>query len=137
MNAVQRLRKRVIVAILGINILVGVIVGCVLYYGFPNVYFSWYPSIPIYFTMLGIVMSSIMFRHSKDQPKKIIHVYMTMRVVKLLITLGSILLYTWLVGEQKLMFSIITIGFYFLYLFIETYFFYRFEKMVKQEGFDR
>ena len=132
MNAVQRLRKRVIVTILGINILVGVVVGCILYYGFPDSYFAWYPSIPIYFTVLGIIMSSIMFSRSKDEPKKIVHVYMTMRVVKLLITLGSILLYVWLVGEQKLLFCMTTLGFYFLYLFIETYFFYRFEKMVKQ-----
>lgn len=121
-----------IVTILGINILVGVLVGCILYYGFPAAYFPWYPSIPIYFTILGIIMSSIMFSRSKDEPKKIVHIYMTMRVVKLLITLGSILLYVWLIGEQNLTFCITTLGFYFLYLFIETYFFYRFEKMVKQ-----
>lgn len=136
MNAVQRLRKRAIVLILATNLLVGAIVGCVLHYGFPDYYFTWYPSIPVYFTVLGIVMSSIMFRHSKDRPEKIIHIYMTMRAVKLLVTIGSILLYDWIIGERKLLFGITTIGFYFLYLFIETYFFYRFEKLVTK-GIDR
>ncbi|MCK9625437.1 MAG: hypothetical protein M0R23_03105 [Bacteroidales bacterium] len=49
-------------------------------------------------------------------------------MIKLVITIGSILAYTEFIDENNEAFVIVTIAFYFFYLAIETYIFVKYEK---------
>jgi hypothetical protein len=113
----------------------GVAGWLLLRYALPQYYFPLYPAIPAYFMVLGLVMSIIMWYYSKQlSGRKIVNVYMMMRGVKLLLTLGGILLYYIVIKEQMMEFGLTVAIFYLVYLFVETYLYYRFEKRSKQIG---
>ena len=122
-----------VVSLLATMIAAGIAGWLLFRYAMPEHYFRFYPVIPIYFTALGVVTSAAMRYYSKRKPKKIVAVYMMMRGVKLLLTLGTILAYYLATdGERMTEFALTTAVFYSLYLFVETYLFYRFEKMTKK-----
>jgi len=123
---------RFILPLLSLIIIAGLVGWIILYVVFPAYYFRWYPLIPAYFILLGIIMSIAMARYSKFEPKKILSAYMLLRAIKLVLTTGGVLLYYWLVGENITAMVLTTLIFYFLYLYIETHIFYRFEKMNRQ-----
>lgn len=132
MSPERKLRTRMIVTLIVILILAGIAGWLLLRFAIPQYYFRWYPAIPLYFIVLSIVMAVEMRHQSKRRPAKILTVLMIMRVIKLLLTIGTLLLYYWLVDEQMVAVALTMLAFYFLHLFVETYLFYRFEKQTKQ-----
>lgn len=119
---------KLIFILLFFYVLAGLIVGLILHSYSPQYYFSWYPVIPGYFTLMGFVLFRSMIVCRRRNPKKIITVYMMMRGIKLLLTLASLVLYSLLIGDKTFEFTMATLGFYFFYLIIETYIFIKFEK---------
>ena len=128
----ESVKKRLIISMLVTIVVAGIAVGLALYYLLPAYWFRWYPLIPVFFMLLGLFMSLSMNHYSKREPKKMITILMLMRGVKILLTAGGVLLYYWLVGERMTEVLLVTLGFYLLHLFVETYLFYRFEKATKQ-----
>jgi len=102
--------------------------GFVLYEYFPMHYFPIYPVIPSYFTILGVILFLTLLYYRKNNPEKIINGYMMVRGFKFLLTVGAVLLFVTMSDNYEYEFSITTVGFYFFYLFIETYIFTKFEK---------
>ena len=119
---------KLIISLLLFYPVVGIAVGLVLYEYFPMHYFSLYPVIPSYFSILGTILFCALLYYRKNKPEKIINVYMIMRGVKFLLTIGTILLFVSIADNYKYEFSITTVGFYFFYIFIETYLFTQFER---------
>lgn len=115
-----------------IIIIAGAVGWLLLYWVFPAIYFRWYPVIPVYFTLLGIALSIVMSRYSKRKPVKIMMVYLLSRAIKIVLTAGGFFLYYGLIGEDTTAMLLTTLVFYLLFLFIETWVFYRFEKMTHQ-----
>lgn len=109
-------------------VVVGIGVGLCLYYLYPVYYFEWYPFIPGYYTVLGVILYSSLMFYKKNNPKKMVNAYMMMRGIKFLLTTATILIYDLTMDEYTYEFSITTVGFYFFYLFIETYIYIKFEK---------
>jgi hypothetical protein len=101
-------------------------------YAMPQHYFPLYPVIPIYFMVLGLVMSILIWRWRKLDGKKIVNAYMAMRGVKMALTLAGIGIYFVLEDEWQVEFALTTAVFYLIYLFVETLVLYRFEKIKKQ-----
>ncbi|MFA6334759.1 MAG: hypothetical protein WCX48_04275 [Bacteroidales bacterium] len=124
----DKVHWKLIFVLLFFYIIVGLIVGLIMYHYYPDYYFSWYPAIPGYFTLMGLVLFRCMIVCRRNNPKKIINVYMMMRGIKLFITLLSLLLYTLYIDVNTFEFAMVTLGFYFFYLIIETYIFIKFEK---------
>jgi len=119
---------KLIISLLLFYPVVGIAVGLVLYEYFPMHYFSLYPVIPSYFSILGTILFCALLYYRKNKPEKIINVYMIMRGVKFLLTIGTILLFVTIYEDFEYEFSITTVGFYFFYIFIETYLFTQFER---------
>jgi len=119
---------KLMLSLLFFYIIVGVAVGFGLYYLAPGHYFCWYPVIPTYYTIIGFSLFRCLVVCKRKNPKKLINVYMMMRGVKFLVTIGSILVYVLISDKDDYEFSITTVGFYFFYLFIETYIYINFEK---------
>ena len=98
----------------------------------PESYFSWYPIIPSFFYGMGMVLIFVLTRDKKESQRKLTNLYMLIKLCKVT---ASILIggfYVIFVKEQLRDFSIVFIGFYLLYLGIETYFFYRTEEILKK-----
>ena len=119
---------KLIISLLLFYPVVGIAVGLVLYEYFPMHYFSLYPVIPSYFSILGTILFCALLYYRKNKPEKIVNVYMIMRGVKFLLTIGTILLFVTIYEDFEYEFSITTVGFYFFYIFIETYLFTQFER---------
>ena len=132
MNQEKKLRRRLIISLLTSIVVAGIVTGLLLYYIFPACWFRWYPLIPAYFVLLGLIMSIGMNYCRKQNPGRYVALFMLMRTIKIILTMGCILLYYWLVNEKMTEMALLTCGFYFLYLFVETYLLYRFEKTNKQ-----
>jgi len=99
---------------------------------FPDSYFTWYPVIPSFFYVMGLVFIWLITRDYKENQRKMVNLYMIIKLCKVAaaIALGSI--YLIFVKVQIREFSIIFIGFYLLYLGIETFFFYLTEEKIKK-----
>ena len=98
----------------------------------PESYFDWYPVIPGFFYIIGLVFVIIVTRDYKENQRKLVNLYMIIKLCKVAasILLGGI--YLIFVKVQLRDFSIVFIGFYLLYLGIETYFFYLVEEKIKK-----
>ncbi len=107
---------------------VGIIVGILLKKFFPQYYFPLYPIIPSYFTLLGFVMLWVLLFSKGSSPTKVVNTYMMMRTIKLLITAGFILVYNMSTEDYRYPFTLITMAFYFFFLFVETSLYIKFEK---------
>ena len=132
MNPLKKQYIRLTLLLFAATVLAGITGWVLLYYVFPVHYFQWYPLIPVYFTVLGLCMSSGMIYYSRRKPTKIMTAYMLSRVIKIALTAGCVLLYVWLVGEKTVAMVLTTLILYLFYLFIETLIFYRFEKINRQ-----
>jgi len=127
MNSKKKLERQLIVSLLTTTVIVGMATGLVLYHIFPVYWFCWYPLIPAYFVLLGVVISLGVGYCHKQEPKKFISYFILMRVIKMMLTMGFIFLYYLIINEKMTEVAFLTCGFYALFLFIETWLLYHHE----------
>ena len=89
-----------------INVAIGVSLGGLLYTIWPEHYFSWYPSIPFFYWVMAMAMTFFLDRVKRKNGDVTVTMYMLVRL-----TFGFTLML-----------------FYFIYLGLETYILYLFEK---------
>ena len=100
-----------------INAAIGVTLGGLLYTIWPDHYFKWYPSIPIFYWVMAIVMTYILDRKKRKNGDVTITAFMVVRFCKFTLAVVFLWLYAALVRENLRM-----------YLGLETYTVYLFEK---------
>ena len=111
-----------------INVAIGVTLGGLLYTIWPDHYFKWYPSIPIFYWVMAIAMTYILDRKQKKNGDVTITAFMVVRFCKFTLAVVFLWLYAALVRENLRMFGFTLMLFYFIYLGLETYTVYLFEK---------
>ena len=111
-----------------INVAIGVTLGGLLYTIWPDHYFKWYPSIPIFYWVMAIAMTYILDRKKKKNGDVTITAFMVVRFCKFTLAVVFLWLYSALVRENLRMFGFTLMLFYFIYLGLETYTVYLFEK---------
>ena len=111
-----------------INVAIGVTLGGLLYTIWPDHYFKWYPSIPIFYWVMAIAMTFILDRKKKKNGDVTITAFMVVRFCKFTLAVVFLWLYAALVRENLRMFGFTLMLFYFIYLGLETYTVYLFEK---------
>lgn len=124
----SKLKIRLIALITAINIALGVILGSLLYLFWPASYFKWYPIIPLFYWIMGMAMAYFLDRVQKKHGDMIVTICMTVRLCKFVIALVFLWLYAALVGDHVKSFGFTLMLFYFIYLTLETYTFYLYEK---------
>ena len=97
----------------------------------PQSYFAWYPVIPGFFYIMGLVFVSVITHDYKENQRKMVNLYMIIKLCKVAASLVFGGIYLIFVKTQLRDFSVVFIGFYLLYLGIETYFFYLTEENIK------
>lgn len=123
-----KLTLRLIGLITFINAVTGITLGGLLYTIWPDHYFKWFPSIPIFYWLMAIVMTLVLNMVKKKQGDVTITVYMVVRFCKFTLALIFLWMYATLVGERLKAFGFTLMLFYFIYMALETYTLYLFEK---------
>ena len=99
----------------------------------PESYFAWYPLIPVFFFVMGITLVLVLTRGEKENPRKILNLYMLLKLYKVAACLLIGVFYFVFIKENLAAFSAVFISFYLLYLGLETYFFYMTEKLIRKD----
>ena len=92
-----------------------------------------YPFIPLVFYFSGIVLVQTLYRLDKTNPRKLVNVYMLLKLLKMVIAGIMALIYLLVLHAPLKPFIIVFAAFYMLYLLFETFVFYSFEKQLKKE----
>lgn len=96
-----------------------------------NSYFTWYPIIPLFYYIMGILTILDLTKSTKDSERQLVNKYMLMKLYKIAAALVIFVVYYFAINEMIMQFSAVFVSFYILYLFIETYFLYMTEKTKK------
>jgi hypothetical protein len=100
---------------------------------FPSETFTWYPYIPCVFFVMGISTILILLKNYKIEAKKLVNVYMVLKLVKLVMAMFYLLAFYFIVRKDIRVFGFVFAAFYAIYIGIETYIFYSIEKQIKKE----
>lgn len=110
-----------------LTILVGGVGGWAYYSVFPHHYFSGYPLIPVFFYIFGVFMVSMIENCRKRMPKRMLQIYLLMRVMRMLVSMTVMLVYCIAVREEAKDFLLTFIANYLIYLIFDSWFYFNFE----------
>lgn len=101
---------------------------------FPEILVEYYFIIPLFFYLLGFIFIFQFRRTPVDEPKKMVNLYMLMRMIKIFMSFTIILIY-WFIDKPHIRnFAIIFIIFYLINLIWETYIYMRMELYFKYKN---
>lgn len=119
--------KHFLMLLTGIMLTAGIVVYVAIRQFFPAHYFGWYPAIPAFFYAFGWY-SIFTFEHCRrTNVRKMLSVYIGMKVVKMLISMVIIFFYLLFVRIHKTDFTITFFLFYLFSILYETLYFYWYE----------
>ena len=95
--------------------------------------FIWYPYIPVFFCLLGIFSIVALANSYKLEKKKLVNVYMALKLLKMLTAMIYLLVFYFVVRKDIRVFGIVFASFYAIYIGLETFVFYSIEKQIKKE----
>ncbi|WP_298650881.1 hypothetical protein [uncultured Proteiniphilum sp.] len=98
---------------------------------FPEIMVDYYYIIPLFFYLMGIIFIYRFRRTPVGEPKKVVNLYMLMRMIKIFMSVVIILLYWFLDKPHIRNFAIIFVVFYLINLIWETYIYIRMELYFK------
>lgn len=124
----SKLKGRLIALVSALNLVLGLMLGVILYVVWPENYFAWYPSIPLFYWITGCAMALFLNNAVQKHYNHITTIYMLVRMCKFVVALVFLWLYAALVREHLKMFGFTLMLFYFIYLGLETYILYLYEK---------
>ena len=101
--------------------------------GLPTHYFRWYPVIPGFFYIMGLVFVTVITRDYKENQRKLVNLYMIIKLCKVTAALLFVGIYFLVERVQMRDFIVVFMGFYLIYLGVETYFFYLTEENIKNK----
>lgn len=123
-----RLRIKLFGLITFINVAIGVTLGGLLYTIWPNHYFEWYPSIPLFYWIMALAMVFFLDKVKRKKGDVSVTTFMLVRCCKFLMACIFLWMYANWVGTQLRTFGFTLMLFYFIYLTLETYTIYLYEK---------
>ena len=109
------------------------VVGLTLGIGFPMWYFEWYPFIPVFFYVFGWFYIYMFDACRLFAPQKQQNVYLGMKGIKMILSMGILLFYAVHVSEKKTEFFLTFFLFYILSMIFESAFFMKFEGNKKRQ----
>ena len=129
----DKLKKRLNIILTLVMFICGCGIWWLLQTLLPESYFNWYPVIPGFFYLMGLVFITVITHDYKENQRKLVNLYMIIKLCKVAASLLLGTVYLIFIKVQIKEFSIVFIGFYLLYLGIETYFFYLAEEEIKKK----
>ena len=94
----------------------------------PEYYFEIYPAIVILYWAYGMVLNGVLSRKRFENPEKMTNTFMIFRIVKLALTVLILVIGVNFVGENKMSFGISIAANYLIYMVLELYIYYMYNK---------
>ena len=132
----QSLKSKLILNTFGFGIIVGAIIGILLYYLFPTYYTDWYLVIWIFFLVIETLSIYLLEKMSHSvTDRQMVNGYLLMKTVKIIISLFVIVIYAALVKDKFLIFNfaIAFILLYISFLAIESSQYLKLERSLKKK----
>lgn len=111
-----------------INVVVALVMGALLFFTDLENYFDWYPAIPTFYWVTSMVMVFFLDSVKRKKGDVTVTTFMVVRLVRFTLAILFLWLYLRFVGEHPRAFGFTLMLFYFIYLGMETYTVYLFEK---------
>lgn len=124
-------RKKFIKELTVVGIVLTALVAIVFHLFIPERYFLWYPSIPVFFYLVGLFYIALFSFYYRMGLEKLVICYMICKVVKFVLSVLMITAYAFIVGNEIVAFMLTFVFFFFAFLIFETQFFLRFETKLK------
>ncbi len=124
-------RKKFIKELTVVGIVLTALVAIVFHLFIPERYFLWYPSIPVFFYLVGLFYIALFSFYYRMGLEKLVICYMICKVVKFVLSVLMITAYAFIVGQEIVAFMLTFVFFFFAFLIFETQFFLRFETKLK------
>ena len=86
------------------------------------------------FFLMGNLLIIILAKNYKLEAKKLVNLYMIIKLVKLVIAMIYILAFYFVVKDDLRAFGLVFAAFYAIYIACEFYIFYSIEKQIKKEA---
>ncbi|MEA4936950.1 MAG: hypothetical protein VB102_09945 [Paludibacter sp.] len=90
-----------------------------------------YPAIPVFFYLMGISTIMILTHINRENNRKVVNVYMILKLVKFLLAAIAVLVLFLVAEENKKALLLTFASYYFLYIICEVYIFSQVEKTDK------
>jgi len=132
----KSLKKRLVFILTAIMLVSGWGVYGLLISLLPGSYFPMYPIIPCFYYVMGLVLIQVITRDKKESELKLVNLYMIIKLTKVAACVLLAGIYLFVITLQRRDFVVVFVGFYLLYLGIETYFFYLTEEIIKKKKVD-
>ena len=100
-----------------INASVGIALGGLLYTIWPEHYFTWYPSIPVFYWLTAVAMTYFLDRVKKKNGDVTVTTFMLVRFCKFTLAIVFLWLYAVLVNERLKAFGLTLMLFYFMSIY--------------------
>ena len=101
---------------------------------YPDEYSPYFPLIPLFFYVFGLVFIYLFEYMHKYMPEKSTLVYIISKGAKLVIGLMFLVVYGFFIGIHTKVFILTFLAYYIVYLIFESCFFLRFEMEMKKEN---
>jgi hypothetical protein len=98
----------------------------------PVMNINWYPYLPATFWIMGMLLTIILEKVNKDNARKLVNIYMLLKLSKLVVAMIMILILYFINKEDIRLILMVFAVYYALYLLHEFYIFYITEKKIKQ-----
>lgn len=132
----EKQKNKFILILTAVTLIFGLGIKHIISTFFPQYMISWYPSIPVFFFVLGLILIFNVFKVKTMEARKTVNLYLMLRVGKILASLLFLLVY-WITHKTGLkIFALVFIVFYAIFMFTETYIFYSTEKWIKKTKSD-
>lgn len=123
-----RLIIKLLLLVTGVNALVAGVAWLLLTFVWPEAYFAAFPVIPLFFWLVGLAIAVSLEATHTEKPDAVTMTYMMVRGIKLLLTALFVGIYAWFVHTDMKQFGLTTLSFYMVFLVVESYVFYLYEK---------
>ncbi len=101
---------------------------------FPEFNFNWYFVIPSFFLFFGFINIQVLGRINTENPRKPVNIFMLMRLLKFVFSFVLLGVYYLINGKEHFSeFAFVFALYYFIYLAMETMFYYQAEKLFKKK----
>ncbi len=127
-------KAKLVTSLLAFGLIMGALVGALLYYQFPQYYPHWYEGILLFFLIVeSLILVYVESASRKVTQRQMLNTYMLTKVVKIFAALIFIGVYVAIVKEDKKSFILVFMIFYLLFLAMESFLFLKIEKRLKNK----
>lgn len=133
MNA---LKIKLLGYLLILGLIVGAVLGGVLFYALPQYYSNWFVETWVFFMLIEAIILSYIenVSRTKKSPGKLLNAYLISKIMKLAAGAVFVGIYYTAVRLEMTSFLLTFVAFYLLFMGIETFLFSKIERQIKENS---